>query len=176
MPNFNLDDYIPVNDRIAKFYSLYPEGGITTEIVKDEDNVVQVKAYVFKEASRSAAATGHAEELRGSSFINKTSALENCETSAVGRALAMLGIEISKSVASREEVANAKLNQDKPKLPLEPPELVKPELVQLARDVMKEKNLTGEEAKNFLQMVIDKDIPTTKRDYEMIIEALSDEA
>jgi hypothetical protein len=51
-------------------------------------------------------------EKEGSTFINKTSHIENCETSAVGRALAMMGFEIKKSVASREEVANAKLNQD----------------------------------------------------------------
>jgi hypothetical protein len=53
-----------------------------------------------------------AYEKENSSFINKTSALENCETSAVGRALAILGFEIKKSVASYEEVANAKLNQN----------------------------------------------------------------
>ena len=51
-------------------------------------------------------------EKEGSSYINKTSHIENCETSAVGRALAMLGFEIKKSVASKEEVENARLQQD----------------------------------------------------------------
>ena len=56
-------------------------------------------------------ATGHASEKDGSSFINKTSALENAETSAVGRALGILGIGIDSSIASAEEVGNAVKNQ-----------------------------------------------------------------
>ena len=56
-------------------------------------------------------ATGHASEKDGSSFINKTSALENAETSAVGRALGILGIGIDTSIASAEEVGNAVQNQ-----------------------------------------------------------------
>lgn len=114
---FDLEDYIPVNERITKFYEKYPNGRILAKIVKDEDNIVQVKAYVYRTEEDIIGATGHAEEVRGSTFINKTSALENCETSAIGRALAMIGIEISKSVASREEVANAKLNQNDTKSP-----------------------------------------------------------
>ena len=51
-------------------------------------------------------------EKEGSTYINKTSHIENCETSAVGRALAMLGFEIKKSVASKEEVENAKIQQE----------------------------------------------------------------
>ena len=55
--------------------------------------------------------TGHAEETIGSSQINKTSALENCETSAIGRALAMMGIGVDESIASADEVANAVFQQ-----------------------------------------------------------------
>ena len=69
------------------------------------------KPYEDRDREDTRPATGHAYEKEGSSFINKTSYIENCETSAVGRALAMLGFEIKKSIASREEVENAKLQQ-----------------------------------------------------------------
>lgn len=106
-----LKDYVEVNARIMKFYEKYPEGRILTEIVKWENEVIVMKATAYRDNSEVPASTGYAYEKEGSSFINKTSALENCETSAVGRALAILGFEIKKSVASKEEVANAQLQQ-----------------------------------------------------------------
>ena len=107
-----LKDYITVNERIMKFYELYPEGRIVPQIIQWNDGVVVVKTEVYRNAHDQApSAVGHAYEKEGSSFINKTSALENCETSSVGRALALLGLEIKKSIASYEEVANAKLQQ-----------------------------------------------------------------
>lgn len=112
--NFDLADYIQVNERIEAFYKKYPEGSIQTEIVLNENSQVIFKAYAYKDKEDTRPATGHAMEKEGSTFINKTSHIENCETSAVGRALAMLGFEIKKSVASREEVANAVANQNKP--------------------------------------------------------------
>jgi hypothetical protein len=123
--NFNLDEYIGVNERIEKFYEKYPEGSLQTEIVSNANGEVIIKAYAYRNSEDKHPTTGHAMEKEGSSFINKTSHIENCETSAVGRALAMMGFEIKKSVASREEVANAKLNQDKdpytpPKAPQTP--------------------------------------------------------
>lgn len=109
---FNLDEYVTVNERIMKFYEKYPEGRIVTEIISWQDGVIVMKATVYRDSNNIPAATGHAYEKEGSSFINQTSALENAESSATGRALAMLGFEIKKSIASYEEVANAKLNQD----------------------------------------------------------------
>ena len=106
-----LKDYVEVNVRIMKFYEKYPEGRILTEIVKWENEVIVMKATAYRDNSEVPASTGYAYEKEGSSFINKTSALENCETSAVGRALAILGFEIKKSVASKEELANAQLQQ-----------------------------------------------------------------
>lgn len=105
--NDRLKDYIEVNVRIQKFYEKYPDGSIQTEIVSWENNIVVMKAYAYRTPEDPRPATGHAYEVEGSSQVNRTSALENCETSAVGRALALLGFEIKKSVASREEVANA---------------------------------------------------------------------
>jgi hypothetical protein len=108
-----LADYVQVNVRIEKFWELHPNGRIQTELVSWNDGVVIMKAYVYKDVNSPVpSAEGMAYEKENSSFINKTSALENCETSAVGRALAILGFEIKKSVASYEEVANAKLNQN----------------------------------------------------------------
>jgi hypothetical protein len=107
-----LRDYVEVNVRIEKFYETFPEGRILTQLLKWEDGIVVMRAEVYRNSEDDRpAATGHAYEKEGSNFINETSALENCETSAVGRALALLGFEVKKSIASREEVANAKAQQ-----------------------------------------------------------------
>lgn len=112
-----LKDYIEVNQRIMKFYEKYPNGRIITEIVSWENKTVVMRATAYRNSDDIIGATGHAYEKEDSTFINKTSALENCETSCVGRALALLGFEIKKSIASKEEVANAMHQQemDKPK-------------------------------------------------------------
>lgn len=112
MASFDLNDYVQVNERIEKFYEKYPEGSIQTEMILNENGMVIFKAYAYRNQEDIKPATGHAMEKEGSTYINKTSHIENCETSAVGRALAMLGFEIKKSVASREEVENAKLQQE----------------------------------------------------------------
>lgn len=112
MASYDLSDYVQVNERIDKFYEKYPDGSIQTEIIMNENGMVIFKAYAYRDKEDTRPATGHAMEKEGSTYINKTSHIENCETSAVGRALAMLGFEIKKSVASREEVENAKLQQD----------------------------------------------------------------
>lgn len=112
-----LKDYIEVNVRVEKFYERFPNGRIVTELVSWSEGVVVMKAYAYRDLNDNVpSATGHAYEKEGSTYINKTSALENCETSAVGRALAMLGFEIKKSIASKEEVKNAKLNQQQSKV------------------------------------------------------------
>lgn len=108
-----LKDYVEVNVRVEQFYTKYPNGRIITNLLSWENGVVVMKAEVYRDLTDQVpSATGHAYEKEGSTFINKTSALENCETSAVGRALALLGFEIKKSIASKEEVENAKLNQN----------------------------------------------------------------
>lgn len=102
-------DYAEVNQRIKAFRFLYPEGSITTDLISDDGERCVFKATVSN--GDVVIGTGTAFELKTSSFINKTSYIENCETSAVGRALAMCGIGIDISVASYEEVANAIENQ-----------------------------------------------------------------
>jgi len=109
--------YVMVNERIAYFREIYPEGSIVTELLSSVDGIHTIKAAAINNGN--ILATGHASEKDGSSFINKTSALENAETSAVGRCLGILGIGIDASVASAEEVGNAVKQQDatKPKPP-----------------------------------------------------------
>lgn len=106
-------DYAEVNQRIKAFRMVYPNGTITTDIVSLENGVVLMKTTVCNEEGQ-VIGTGYAQEKENSTFINKTSFIENCETSAVGRALGMCGFGIDTSVASAEEVQNAIANQDKP--------------------------------------------------------------
>ena len=106
--------YIPVNERVKAFRMLVPEGTIETELVNSTDNYIIFKAKVFVNGDLKS--TAYAEEVRGSSNINRTSAVENCETSAVGGALGFLGLGIDTSIASYEEVTNAQLFSEGNKL------------------------------------------------------------
>src|SRR6056300_322268 len=103
--NIKGKDYVEVNERIRLFRLKYPTGSIMTDIVSNQDGVCVIKAVIV--VDNQIVATGHAYEKEGSTFINKTSYVENCETSAIGRALGAFGIGIDTSVASAEEVANA---------------------------------------------------------------------
>ena len=105
-------EYAEVNQRIKAFRMVYPTGAIMTEMLSNENGVCVFRATVFADSgSTMPLSTGTAYEKEGSTFINKTSYIENCETSAVGRALGMAGFGIDTSVASAEEVANAIANQ-----------------------------------------------------------------
>jgi hypothetical protein len=106
--------YAEVNQRIKAFRIIYPDGFIRTEIISNENGVCIMKACVGYESEgrERILGTGTAYEKEGSSFINDTSYIENCETSAVGRALGMAGIGIDTSVASLEEVQNAIIQQE----------------------------------------------------------------
>lgn len=104
-------DYAEVNQRIKAFRMVCPLGCIETEMVSNEDGVCVFTAKVFDEEGH-LLGSGTAYEKETSSYINKTSYIENCETSAVGRALGMCGFGIDTSVASAEEVTNAINNQE----------------------------------------------------------------
>ena len=106
-------EYAQVNERIKAFWQLCPEGRIETHIISVENGVCIIEAFVYENKDEEKPrATGIAYEKEGSTFINKTSYIENCETSAVGRALGNAGIGIDTSVASAEEVQNAILQQE----------------------------------------------------------------
>lgn len=102
--------YAEVNQRIKAFRMVFPMGSIATDIVSLDDGICIMRASVADE-NGNLLGTGTAYEKEGSSFINKTSYIENCETSAIGRALAMCGFGIDTNIASYEEVANAKEQQ-----------------------------------------------------------------
>ena len=103
MPKFNLDEYEPVEDRIRRFYSDHPDGRITADLLSDANDLgmVVVKAYVY--VGEELKSTGLAYEKNGEGYVNKTSHLENCETSAIGRALANFNYAGSRR-PSREEM------------------------------------------------------------------------
>ena len=104
---FNPDEYITVHERIEKFYAKFPQGRVITTILEHdrESGFVLVRAEVFREPDDALpAATGHAYELRSAGHVQQGSYVEVGETSAVGRALALLGFEVKRGVASREEV------------------------------------------------------------------------
>ena len=103
---FNLADYEPVEVRLEKFIKDYPAFRIATELEVVEATRYIVKAYLFKNVEDSVAwATGYAEETVTSRGVNQTSALENCETSAIGRALANAGYAPKGKRPSREEMS-----------------------------------------------------------------------
>ena len=103
---FNLADYEPVEVRLDKFIKEYPDFRISTELEVVEATRYIVKAYLFKAKEDSVAwATGYAEETVSARGVNQTSALENCETSAIGRALANAGYAPKGKRPSREEMA-----------------------------------------------------------------------
>lgn len=111
--NIKGKEYAEVNQRIKAFRMIYPTGIIETEMLSNDNGVCIFKAMVgYREGTELyKLATGTAYEKEDSTFINKTSYIENCETSAVGRALGMCGFGIDTSVASAEEVQNAIQNQ-----------------------------------------------------------------
>ena len=148
------NEYAEVNQRIKAFRMVYPDGFITTEITSLKDGVCVFTARVgyYDNWEPYVIGMGTAYEKEGSSFINQTSYIENCETSAVGRALGMAGFGIDMSVASYEEVANAQLNQGE--------RLATPKQVEYLK-----KLYTGEKLEKLLQINgIDKleDMPMTK--------------
>jgi len=104
--------YAQVNERVKAFRMICPNGAITTEIISLEDGVVTMKSTIIDEDG-TILATGYAQEKESASYINKTSFIENCETSAVGRALGFAGIGIDGSMCSADELANALNNQGK---------------------------------------------------------------
>lgn len=110
--NIKGKEYVEVNERVKYFRENFKDWSIETELLSNENGVCVIKAIV-KNPDGVVKATGHAYENEGSTFINKTSYIENCETSAVGRALGLLGIGIDSSIASSDEVENAMNNQPK---------------------------------------------------------------
>tara|TARA_R100000329_G_scaffold150599_2_gene143929 strand:- start:657 stop:1133 length:477 start_codon:yes stop_codon:yes gene_type:complete len=103
-------DYIEVNERIKFFRENFPDYSLTSEVIEKTPESILIKATI-KTQDGVVVATGMAEEIKGTTYINETSYVENCETSAWGRALGNFGIGIDTSVASADEVVNATNSQ-----------------------------------------------------------------
>jgi hypothetical protein len=105
--NSRFPNYVEVKDRIKEFWARYPEGNIVTEVLHHDLERVMVRASVFRVSGETRpAGVGHAEEQRSSDpkRVNSANALENCETSAIGRALANMSITMSVERPSYEEM------------------------------------------------------------------------
>lgn len=102
--------YAAVPARVQAFRQICPNGSIKTEIISLDDGVVTMMTTI-KDEFGNTLATGFAQEKESASYINKTSYIENCETSAVGRALGFIGLGSESSMASAEEMVNAMTNQ-----------------------------------------------------------------
>lgn len=103
--------YVTVNERLKEFRASYPKYSLRSELVTVNEKMALIKAVIADE-NGSILAEGTAFEQFGDSNINKTSHVENCETSAWGRALGNFGIGIDASVATADEVANALLQKE----------------------------------------------------------------
>ncbi len=101
---FNLDDYEPVASRLDRFLKAHPDARVITDLVHYLSDIAVFKCELWLDGE--IIATGWAEEIRGQGNVNKTSHLENCETGAVGRALANAGLSGSDFTKrpSREEM------------------------------------------------------------------------
>lgn len=155
-------DYAEVNQRIKAFRMVYPTGTIETEMLSNENGVCVFRAYASADVlikgdegytvERVLLGTGTAYEKEGSTFINKTSYIENCETSAVGRALGMAGFGIDTSIASYEEVATAVANQEERK--------ASPKQIEILAKTYTGDNLTKLLEKNGIEKL--EDLPMSK--------------
>ncbi len=104
-------EYVTVNERLKYFREKYPNYGLLSEIIHMDAYTVMVKATIYDDNGRPLA-SGLASEDKMSSIINETSYVENCDTSAWGRALANFGIGIDVNVASADELNNALERQE----------------------------------------------------------------
>lgn len=104
--------YAPVNERVKAFRKTMPTGRITAQILQNDEKIIVVQAFVYG-TDGELLATGHAYEVKNGSYINQTSYLENCETSAVGRALGFAGFGIDAAIASAEELSGAQAEQER---------------------------------------------------------------
>lgn len=141
--------YTPVVERIKAFRMLYPQGSITTDIVSCENGVVIMKATVATEDGK-ILGTGTAFERMDSSFINKTSYIENCETSAVGRALGMAGIGTDASLCSADELLNAVRQQEE----IKAAEQAKPNRAMIVKDFCSRFQITTQQFGSYRNLLI----------------------
>ena len=109
--NIKGKQYVEVHERLRYFRVHFKNHSLTSKVIEKTQDSILIQATIKDETGRTLA-SGLAEEIKGSSFINKTSYVENAETSAWGRCLGNFGIGIDTSVASYDEVSNAITQQE----------------------------------------------------------------
>jgi hypothetical protein len=113
---FNINDYVQVNERIEKFYAKYPDGSLQSEVLELSETRVVMRAYAYRNPDDPRPGIGHSMlTIPGKTPYTKDSEVENAETSAVGRAIAMLGFEVKKSIASRNEIESKGGQREEPR-------------------------------------------------------------
>lgn len=134
-------EYVPVAERIRFFNEAYENGMIQTELLSSlESSQIVIRAVVTPDVDKPARVfTGYSQEVVGQGMVNKTSALENAETSAVGRALGMMGIGVIESIASADEVNKANNSARNKVFPASEKQ------IQLLRKLLKENGVSEEE-------------------------------
>lgn len=156
-----IQDYVTVAERIERFYERYPDGRIITHIVEhdSERGFILMRADVYRNPEDTLpAATGHAYELKSEGYVQRTSYIEVCETSSVGRALAMAGFEVRRGIASREEIEKvSRMSQEPPAREQAPPKPVSPKKQDGAPEpsAVADTNATDEQKQQILSLLED---------------------
>src|SRR5438876_3309995 len=104
---FSLDDYVTVAERVSAFYAKFPDGSLQSEIVELNPSLVVMRAYAYRTPDDQRPGIGYSSlGIPGTTPYTRNSEVENCESSAWGRAIAALGFEVKRGIASAEEVRN----------------------------------------------------------------------
>ena len=110
---FNLADYETVETRLEKFWEKYPDGRVITNVIEKENQSIIIRAEIYQtRVAENPIATGIAEEAKSNTGVNKDAWVENCETSAIGRALANGGFGAKGKRPSREEMEKVDRNKN----------------------------------------------------------------
>jgi hypothetical protein len=137
MAKFDLSDYETVEQRLTRFWKAHPEGRVLTDLVFHDDRRFIVKAEIyFDRDDMTPVASGYAEEIVGASPVNRTSALENGETSAIGRALANCGFASEGKRPSRSEMEKVERYKAEPRMPATKPRVYTDAETKQAEDLM----------------------------------------
>lgn len=119
MAKFDLEAYDTVETRLARFWEAHPNGRVLTKLeFHDERRFIVYSEIYFDREDHTPVATGYAEEIVGASPVNRTSALENCETSSIGRSLANCGFASLGKRPSKEEMEKVERYQAEPRKPI----------------------------------------------------------
>ncbi len=166
--SFNPADYAEVAERLPLFWKDCPRGRIITEIVVDDGTRIVMRAELYADIGDTVpTTTGWAEEIRGSSMVNKTSALENTETSCVGRALANYQFQGSKKRASLEEMVKVYRQGEQPQTTTNAPAAPRTASLGSSSEPPTPKQLALLRSKNW-----EGQAPSTKREASEIIDRL----